>query len=279
MKEIQGRFFLINNYIRTSTRFNPIFLKKGINLYEVVRVIRGKVLFLEDHYDRVKNSADLSGLKLFYDQNTLRENLKKLINSNKLNFGNIKFVFHFENDEKNNYFFAYPVPYRYPGQDEYNFGVELLTHQFDRPKPNIKNWLPDFRSLVDELKDKNEVYEILLVNDEGTVTEGSQSNFFMIRGNTIVTPPKNIILPGITRKYVFKICKEQDINLVEEQFKTSELFNAQSTFITGTSPQILPVSVIDGKKFLVKNHILQKIISEYNKIVEDYISRSIYYDL
>ena len=279
MKEIQGRNFLINNFLRASSRFNPLFLEKGRNLYEVVRVIRGRVLFLEDHFARVKNSAEMLKLKVWYDEKTLRENLKMLIHANKLQFGNIKFVFHFEKENNGNYFFAYQVPYNYPTQEEYNFGINLLTHQYQRPQPNVKNWMPDFKNSIADLKEKNEVYEILLVNDEGLITEGSQTNFFMIRGSTIITPPKNLILPGVTRKYVFRICKENNIEVKEEAFKISDLFKTQTAFITGTSPKILPVSEIDGKKFLVKNHILQKLISGYDTIIDDYISKSIHYDL
>ena len=279
MKEIIGRYFIINNYLRSSTRFNPQFLNKGKNIYEVIRVIRGKPLFLEDHFNRVANSAELLRLKIWYDQNMLRENLRNLISANKLQVGNIKFVFHFEREKKYNYFFAYPVPYSYPSLDDYNFGVSLLTHQFQRPQPNVKNWFPDFRAKTAELKEKNEVFEILLVNDEGVVTEGSQSNFYIVKGNRIITPPKNIILPGITRKYVFRICKEQNIEIKEQNFKVSDVLNSESAFITGTSPKILPVSEIDGKRFLVKNFMLQKLMNEYDKVIEDYISRSVFHDL
>jgi len=279
MKEIIGRYFIINNYLRSSARFNPLFLGKGKNLYEVVRVIRGKVLFLEDHYNRIVRSGELSKLKIWYDLNTLRENLKNLINANKLQVGNVKFVFHFDADKKNNYFFAYPIPFSYPRQDDYNFGVSLLTHQFQRPQPNVKKWIPDFKVEIAEIRDKNAVFEILLVNEEGNVTEGSQSNFFIIKGNTIITAPKNLILQGITRKYVFQICKEQNIEIIEQTFKISDVLNCESAFISGTSPKILPVSEIDGKRYLVKNYILQKLMAEYDKLVEDYISRSIFYDL
>ena len=279
MKENLGRYFIINNYLRSSTRFNPQFLNRGKNIYEVIRVIRGKPLFLEDHFNRVANSAELLRLKIWYDQNMLRENLRNLISANKLQVGNIKFVFHFEREKKYNYFFAYPVPYSYPSLDDYNFGVSLLTHQFQRPQPNVKNWFPDFRAKTAELKEKNEVFEILLVNDEGLVTEGSQSNFYIVKGNRIITPPKNIILPGITRKYVFRICKEQNIEIKEQNFKVFDVLNSESAFITGTSPKILPVSEIDGKRFLVKNFMLQKLMNEYDKVVEDYISRSVFHDL
>lgn len=279
MKEILGRYFIINNYLRSSVRFNPQFLNKGKNIYEVARIYRGKILFFEDHFARISRSAELSGLKIWYDQNTLRENLKNLINANKLQVGNIKFVFHFEKDKRSNYFFAYPIPYTYPDQNDYSFGVDILTYQFHRPNPNVKSWRPDFKSKITEIKEKNEVFEILLVNDSGIVTEGSQSNFFIIKGNTIFTAPKNIILQGITRKYIFKICKEQNLEIVEKAFKTSDVINAESAFISGTSPKILPVSQINGKRMLVKNFILQKLITEYDKIIEDYISRSIYYDL
>ena len=143
----------------------------------------------------------------------------------------------------------------------------------------MKKWFPDFKANIEELKEKNEVFEILLVNDSGIVTEGSQSNFALIKGNTIFTAPKNLILQGITLKYIFQICKEHNIEIIEEAFKTADVLNAESAFISGTSPKILPVSEINGKRLLVKNHILQKLITEYDKIVEDYISRSIYYDL
>ena len=56
-------------------------------------------------------------------------------------------------------------------------------------------------------------YEALLVNENNLITEGSRSNIFFLKGETLVTAPDNVILNGITRKHILEICRENKIKV------------------------------------------------------------------
>ncbi len=106
---------------------------------------------------------------------------------------------------------CYFVPWIYPDECTYKRGVQLVSYAHERPNPGIKKWDDRFRSNVKKkIIDKHGVYEALLLNKQGEITEGSRSNIFFIdASNRLITPPEKSILPGITRKYVVQICREE----------------------------------------------------------------------
>lgn len=63
------------------------------------------------------------------------------------------------------------------------------------------------------------VYEVILVNIKGYITEGSKCNVFFIRGNTLVTAPENQVLAGITWKYILPLARQHHISITEKNIK------------------------------------------------------------
>ncbi len=166
---------------------------------------------------------------------------------------------------------AYFIPHAYPSPRHYRKGVRTITLAEDRPQPEIKNWRPGFRQRIKNLKALRDVYEVILINENGFVTEGSQSNVFMVRGGTLVTAPSHEVLPGITRKYVLEICRGQGIPVEERLFNLEEMAGADAVFLTGTSPKVLPVSGIDHLRFSPGNSLVRTIAAHYDELIEDYI--------
>ena len=95
-------------------------------------------------------------------------------------------------------------------------------------------------------------YEALLVNENNLITEGSRSNIFFLRNNILFTAPDNMILNGITRKYILEICSENNITVKYEPVNADEISDYDAVFMTGTSPMVLPFNRIDDKFFSVK---------------------------
>ncbi len=275
MEPIQGKYFLRGNDLREVYEFNGSFIEDGTNIYEVVRVIDGIILFLEDHLQRLYNSAIKSGLRPFVEYSEINKLLKRLINSNHLQNGNIKIVFHYGKGDWAKTFKAYPIPFIYPTDEDYRTGVKTGIFQFTRPTPEIKAWFGEFRLKVNQAKQDNAWFETILQNENGIITEGSQSNIFLIKKNKIFSSPLNLVLEGITRKKIIAICNSENLVFEEKIFDRDFLFTADTVFLTGTSLKVLPVSQIDEKLFSVNHPILLSLMDKYNQMISAYIKEKI----
>jgi branched-chain amino acid aminotransferase len=274
VNEIIGKYFFKGNVLFPVDQFEPEFLSQGINVYEVIRFIRGVPLFFEEHYTRLINSTHFNKLCSDITHDLLKEKLLNLITANKQVFGNLKVVLHSSGTEKCE-LIVYQVPHYYPGDAEYSDGVRVLSLKEERPDPNIKNWRPDFREKIKRLKTSHNVYEILLTNQDGFITEGSQSNFFAIRGDEIITAPASSVLIGITRQKVIALCKKNKLTFSEEFFSLSDLEKMEACFLSGTSPKVLPISQVDSHNFNPRNPLVIRLMRDYDNLIEKYIEENL----
>jgi branched-chain amino acid aminotransferase len=267
MKECINRKFILDSKVVDCDHFYPDLINKGISLYEVIRVVKGRFLFEEDHIRRLSNSACLARLDLWHTEEEISGMISRLPHLNKISEGNVKIVFNFLNGKKN-HFLAYFVQHRYPDRNDYENGVKIITFPFTREDPNKKIWQPDFRTTVHEMIRKENVYEVLLVDENSFITEASRANFFTILHGTVYTPPAEKVLNGTTRKYVLLICRKQNIPVFERDISVNEMKEHDAVFLTGTSPGVLPVAEVDSMRFEVKDRVLRLLMSEYEKLVE-----------
>ncbi|MFT8348005.1 aminotransferase class IV [Clostridium saccharoperbutylacetonicum] len=236
-------------------------------IYEVLRVLEGKPLFLENHLRRMKNSFELinENFKITYDE--ISEKIKELIKSEKEVEGNIKITYSV-NEKLLKMFF---IEHSYPSSDMYKDGVKTILYFAERENPNAKIINTIFRERINnEIRNKN-VYEAILVDSKGNITEGSRSNIFMVKGNILITSPSKKVLPGVTRGEVIEVALKNGIEVKEEEFKASDIGELDGMFISGTSPKILPISKVDNVNFNVNNDIIRKLIEEYNHEINSYI--------
>jgi D-alanine transaminase len=114
--------------------------------------------------------------------------------------------------------------------------------------------------------------EAILVRD-GLITEGTHTNFFAVKNETVYTAPRSrLILGGITRKVVLEFCKKFNMDYHEEFINKDELKSFDEFFITSTTKEITPVITID---FWTVNEgepgkITKSLQSVFKKITEDY---------
>jgi branched-chain amino acid aminotransferase len=121
---------------------------------------------------------------------------------------------------------------------------------------------------------ENDIYEVLLVNEDGLITEGSRSNIFFIENDQLITPPENLVLAGITRNLVIQVCQDENIPFAEKNLTYPELSGCSAAFITGTSPKVLPVNKIDDFRFHTGNPIMLAIIRKYNEMIGEYLAKT-----
>ena len=86
-------------------------------------------------------------------------------------------------------------------------------------------------------------------NYRGELTECAVANLFIVRENTVVTPPLSAgILPGITREYLFEIAQQESIAVREATLHDEDLFAADEAFLTGTTREIVPIVTVNDRR-------------------------------
>ena len=240
----------------------------GESVYEVIRLIKGKPLFLLEHLQRLRDTLKIRSRNINLSDREIINQVSILVNKNKVDLGNIKLVFNFgEGNEGMPHFLVYFIEHHYPTDNQLNNGVEALLYNAERAVPNAKIINQHLRSAIFSRLLDTGAYEALLVDKQGFITEGSRSNVFFIKNNEIFTAPDENVLAGIARKYVLRIVKESNINLNLSRVAATLLPGFSAAFITGTSPGVLPISVIGDLQFDPQNELLLRIKSQYDNLV------------
>jgi branched-chain amino acid aminotransferase len=267
--QIRGEYILVNHELTLSSSFSQIVPTDGSRIYEVLRVIHGVCLFLEDHLERLSQSAKLANINLPVSAEELRNRLAGLVVINKITEGN--FRLELLTRENKTMLAAWFIRHEYPTEDDYSAGVRLSLFKAERSNPNAKIVHTNLRDQITQFIAEKNIFEALLVNKEKNITEGSRSNFFLIRNNELFTAPTNEILEGITRKTLLRLCSQNHILFHEKSIKTDELPQFEAAFITGTSPKILPVCSIDKLNFNPQHPMLHHLMKLYNTAIDKYI--------
>jgi branched-chain amino acid aminotransferase len=89
--------------------------------------------------------------------------------------------------------------------------------------------------------------EAVYVDRNGYMLEGTTSNFFAFIGDTLVTPPCNRVLPGITRQVVLGLA-EKEYTMIERELHKDEVRLIDEAFITSSVREIVPIVAIDSIK-------------------------------
>jgi len=272
MEKCECNKYIINGHADLTANFNFEPENMDLVIYEVIRVINGVYLFLEDHLSRLFNSARLAGIKLGVDENQLKQHLYSLIYENNCNTGNVKIIFNFSGINKN--WMIYFIPHYYPSEYEYNNGVNMVSFKCVRDNPNAKIWHGQIKDAVDKILQDRTIYEVALIDEDAFVSEGSRSNLFFIIDEKIITAPFEKVLPGITRKYVLQCCVKLKFDISEECLHYKLLSKVDSAFIAGTSSKVLPIKKIDHFNIPLPNKMTLNIMKEYDDMINDYILKN-----
>lgn len=245
--------------------------QKGKVIYEVIRISKGKPLFYEKHYQRFINSIKLSNSDFVVNKEWLRKNIQKLSDHNRLLSENIKITYNLDSMDLK----VFVISHKYPTLKIYSEGVETILFFGERQNPKAKVVDTDFRAGVNKEIDNREVYEAILVNRNGLVTEGSKSNIFMIKDDILYTSKLENVLNGVTRTEIMNMAKENDIEVIERDINYLELPSFDAMFISGTSPNILPIKTVEEYAYNTKNTLLRELMKQFKVRIKDYLEISI----
>lgn len=269
MNECFGRKFILNGVLQPSDVFETSLIYKGDSVYEVLRLVKGSPLFFNDHMERLETSLKLQQKETLADVSTLRKDIINLTKSDKKKEANLKIVFNYNKGSAN--YLIYFIEPIYPTEEQYRTGVKGIRFYAERKDPESKVIDHKLRSAIYHKLILEGGHEVLLVNEDHYITEGSRSNIFFVRGDTLYTAPDNLILGGITRKYILDICRENMIEVKLNCVKVDDISKFDSVFMTGTSPMVLPFYCIDNDFFKVNNPVIKNLRDIYIKKAEESI--------
>lgn len=226
----------------------------GDGVYEVIKVYNGKLYTGNEHIQRLFESADKIKLSVPYTEQQIIEIASQLVENNNLDTGHIYLqvtrgnaprVHQFPNPSIQPVFMAYALTNPRPIANM-EAGVAVKSVEDVR-------WLRcDIKSLnlLGNVLAKQEAQEAgcfeALLHRDGVVTEGSSSNFFGIKDGIVYThPATNLILNGITRQTVIKICQEIGLTVEEKAFTLGEALQMDELFLTSTTSEVMPVISVD----------------------------------
>ena len=228
----------------------------GDGIYEVIKVYNGEVFTANEHIDRFYESADKIRLVIPYTKDKLLMMLHELIEKNELDTGHVYFQITRGANSRNHIF---------PGP-EVKPVFTATVKENPRPLANFENGvktitLDDIRWLRCDIKSlnllgavlaKQEAYEKgayeAILHRDGVVTEGSSSNIFAIKNDTLYThPANNLILNGITRRVVIDCANEIGLKVSETAFTVEEMMEMDELIVTSTTSEVTPIIEVDGK--------------------------------
>jgi len=244
IKDNSGSLIVVDGEIKTveEAKYKQL---RGMSIYEVLRVIDGKPLFLKEHIERLINSFSITKSELPDGIKDIDRNILFFINEAKIKNGNIKIICDGIGEESKRTI-IYEAKSNYPRKELYKRGVAVSTLKMSRLSPGAKIVEASIKKEADIMKAKNDVYEVLLVDEKGNVTEGSRSNIFFVRNGALHTTPLKQVLPGITRMKVLEFCAKKGIEVKVHVVKEEDLKSFDGAFLTGTSINILPIKEING---------------------------------
>lgn len=271
MDDNAGRFYIDDGVMREAGQ--PVDMGSGnaAMIYEVIRIIDGIPLFFEDHYIRMCSSFQAIGNVCRIGASELKEQIHKIAEANENTNCNIKFITFAEGGHQRT--LGYISKSHYPTQEEISNGVPVGLLSLERENPNIKLLDHNYKKRINEIKSQRGLYEVFLVDREGNVTEGGTSNIFFVKGEKIITAPEEKVLKGITRMHVIETCKSAGFEVIEVSIPADRLDGADGVFLSGTSPNVLPVSSIDDRKYPSAKHpIVNTIRTAFDARIKEYLT-------
>lgn len=233
----------------------------GDGVFEGIRVYRGKVFLLQEHVDRLYESARAIRLVIPISPSEMVAAVEQTVKANGIKEGYVRLVvsrgagglgLDIRKTSHPQVIVIADTITLYPEQ-VYEHGLKLVTASTIRNhsaalSPRIKsmNYLNNILARIEGTDAGCE--EALMLNHKGDVAECTGDNIFIVQKGVLKTPaPDAGILEGITRNAVLRLAREAGIPVQECTLVRHDIFIADECFLTGTAAEIVPVVSLDGR--------------------------------
>ena len=248
-----------NTHVLTHTLHYGLGVFEGLRAYETAQ---GAAIFrLQEHTDRLFNSAHIFMMKMPYDKATIMQAQRDVVKQNKLSSAYIRPIAFYGAEAMGLSARTLSVHVAiaawswgtYLGPEALENGIRVKTSSFTRHHVNInmcraKSVTTYANSiLANQEVAQNGYDEALLLDVEGYVAEGSGENIFVVKQGKLYTPDLTSCLEGITRASIIEIAGELGIPVIEKRITRDEIYCADEAFFTGTAAEVTPIRELDNR--------------------------------
>lgn len=224
---------------------------RGYSAFEALRTYDRRPFHLDQHLERLYHSAELIDLEIPCTRAEVAAVVREIIARNSYRHAAVRMLVTGGESEDGVTASGLPKlivmisPLAERDLERFQRGYSLLTTRFQRETPEAKT--SNYTSAIRALKEAARcgADDALFVNEQGHVQEATRSNFFIFRGETLVTPREEVLL-GITRDVVLDLARGR-FPLEERPILLAELAQATEAFVTSSSKEIVPVVRIDDQ--------------------------------
>lgn len=234
----------------------------GDGVFEGIRVYNGKVFRLDEHIDRLYDSAKAIVLNIPMSKPQMIRATLETCRRNKLRDGYIRLVVTRGRGSlglnpyqcKNPTILIIAATIELYSPEHYTKGLDLITVATWRTPsaslgPQVKslNYLNNIMAKVEALHAG--CMEAIMLNHMGFVAECTGDNVFIFKNGSLCTPPISAgALDGITRRAVMELARRDGIEVREPTMTRFDLYTAEECFLTGSAAEVIPVVRIDGRQ-------------------------------
>jgi branched-chain amino acid aminotransferase len=233
---------------------------------------RTRVVYLNDHFARLRESAKILGYPILLNPRKIRKIVRKILDEFGFNENRIRLSMDLYTCPGDMYILIEPL--KIPGREDYERGARVCTRNLHREKPKAKS--TEFVERADKERSSvdPDVNEIIMIGPDGSLLEGLSSNFFAIKDGVVWTEDA-AALSGMTRKVVLGIMRDFGIVVNLHGFPAGDINFIEEAFITSASRGVLPVTSIDNRVVFegtpgpITKMIVQKFDQRINKLLEE----------
>ncbi|OPY19582.1 MAG: branched-chain amino acid aminotransferase [Methanobacterium sp. PtaU1.Bin097] len=263
----------------------------GSSVFEGIRCYKtpkGSAIFrLKEHVKRLFNSGKIYRMDIDYSVEEFSQAIIDTIKANDLDECYIRPVIFRGYNKLGVHPLENPLEYviaawswgKYLGEEALEKGVDVGISSWRRLAPNTmpnmakagSNYMNSQLAKMEAMENGYE--EAIMLDYQGTVSEGSGENVFLVYEGALYTPPlSSSILPGITRDSIIKLAESMDIEVRQENIPREMLYIADEVFLTGTAAEVTPIRSIDQIKIGngEKGEITSKLQEKFFSIISGY---------
>lgn len=214
-------------------------------VYSNIKVVNGRMFFPELEIEKLFESANAIGIEHSLTKEKIIEWARRLVKENNLKDSLIRVLLIGHEKDTQAILFLFPVGLTFYPDKFYRKGIKLITFEGERflPASKTKNLLMGYIAYREAAK--QDAIDALLIDKDGNIREGTRSSFFVVKGSTLIAPPKEKVLEGVTRKIILEIAP-RIMDVKEEDIPLEKIKEYDEYFISGTSLNIMPVREINN---------------------------------
>ncbi|SET33688.1 4-amino-4-deoxychorismate lyase [Natronincola peptidivorans] len=238
----------------------------GYGLFETIKFQENRIHYFQEHLERMKISLKKINMSLEIEDPVVEQYCQELIKANQLSSGVLRITCVKEKEKTRLIVSTRENHYK---KEDSQRGFRITFTDAKRNPYALLTYIKSNNYMENHLVRQQALaqgyQEAVYVNIYDKLCEGSLSNIFFVKGDTIFTPSISCgLLPGIMRQRIIELIKALKLNIEIGEYTKQDLMMAEEVFVTNSLLEIMPVAEIDGKKLdLNANTITQELIKQY----------------